>query len=79
MAKFKFKEHKPTKVESLVLSYFGQTLSYKGQAFEIKDVRDYSGSNGMYITAIESGRVRKGDAQWVSYRFLRGALKPLGA
>lgn len=71
---------KETKVEALARNNFGKTVRYRGQDFTVNEVRDYLGSNrsvstqGIWIKAIEGGRVPKGDSQWVSYRWLRDAL-----
>lgn len=69
----------PEKIEALARKHYGAILRYRGQNFQIKEVKTYARPFGLYVTAIEAGRVRKGDAQWLSYRYLREALAKAGA
>lgn len=55
----------------------GNRVKYRRQLFEIRhDAK--SSLSGWYITAIEEGRVRRGDSQYVTNKWLRQALKKRG-
>lgn len=63
------------KLEAQIEKMIGQIIKYKGQEFEIRyDYKTYSNPKGFYVTAIGKGNVRKGDAQWLSYRAMKTAL-----
>lgn len=64
------------KLEKQVENKVGLVIRYKCQSFEIRhDYKTYANPKGFYVTAIENGAVKKGDAQWVSYRIMKAALK----
>lgn len=60
-----------TKIEQFIEQNQGLVVRYRHQDFVVDfQSKSYLG-NGIYATAIENGKVRKGDAQFISWRYLR--------